>query len=221
MSKLVIKWYQQGRDMHKINEILRPYQGFIEALVTLFDPFIEVAVHDLRTGTLAAIYNSFSNRKIGEKSPLRELGVNIDEFPDVFSPYNRRNWDGRELKCTSITLRDKAGDPVALICLNLDTSVLVQTKDLLDAFLKIKTNSVSPVEAFGESCEDQVNSLMEQFLKERRMAKSSLDRTNKKQLIEFLYRKGVFHYKNSVPYIAKTLKLSRASIYNYMKELGE
>jgi D-arginine utilization repressor len=206
--------------MPQINEILKPYQNFIEAIVTLFDPFVEVAVHDLQKGTLVAIYNSFSHRKVGEKSPLKELKVNFKEFSDVFTPYNRLNWDGKELKCTSITVRDKRGTPVALICLNLDTSILVQTKDILDAFLKIKVKSDNPIEAFGGSCEQQVNALIEQFLKEHQLAIGSLDRTNKKKLIEFLYCKGVFHFKNSVPFIAKILKLSRASIYNYIKEVG-
>ena len=220
MSQFMRQSSQPWKKMYKIDEILKPYQNFIEAIVTLFDPFIEVAVHDLQNGTLSAIYNSFSHRKVGEKSPLKELKVNINEFPDVFSPYNRLNWDGKELKCTSITVRDKAGTPVVLICLNLDTSILVQTKDILDVFLKIKAKSVSPVEAFGGSCEQQVNSLIEHFLKERQIAIGSLDRANKKKLIEFLYCKGVFHFKNSVPFIAKILKLSRASIYNYIKEVG-
>jgi predicted transcriptional regulator YheO len=206
--------------MSKIDKFLKPHQKFIDAIVTLFDPFVEVAVHDLQKGTLAAIYNSFSKRKIGEKSPLKELKVSIEDFPDVFTPYNRRNWDGKELKCTSITLRDKAGNPAVLICLNFDTSLLVKTKDILEAFLKIKTESVNPIEAYGEGYEEQINSLIEHFLKERQISMSSLDRNSKNELIEFLYRKGVFHFKNSVPFIAKSLKLSRASIYNYIKEVG-
>lgn len=206
--------------MNKIDEFLKPYQNFIDAVVTLFDPFVEVAIHDLQNGILAAIYNSFSKRKVGEKSPLKELKVNIEEFPDVFPPYNRRNWDGRELKCTSITLRDEMGKPIILICLNVDTSLLVQTQNILEAFLKIKEKSVNPIEAHGEGCEQQISFLTEHFLKERRISKNSLDRNSKKELIEFLYYKGVFHFKNSVPFVAKSLKLSRASIYNYIKEIG-
>lgn len=206
--------------MNKIDKLLKPYQNFIAAIVALFDPFIEVAIHDLQNGTLVAIYNSLSKRKIGEKSPLKELKVKVEEFPDVFPPYNRRNWDGRELKCTSITLRDEKGKPVILICLNVDTSLLVKTKDILEAFLKIKPKSVNPIEAHGEGYEQQISSLTEHFLNERQMSKSSLDRNTKKELIEFLYRKGVFHFKNSVPFIAKSLQLSRASIYNYIKEVG-
>ena len=59
--------------MSKIDKLLKPYQHLIDAIVMLFDPYVEIAVHDLKNGTLAAIYNSFSKRKIGEKSPLKEL----------------------------------------------------------------------------------------------------------------------------------------------------
>ena len=33
-------------------------------------------------------------------------------------------------------------------------------------------------------------------------------------------RLGIFHFKNSISFVAKNLKLSRASIYNYIKEIG-
>lgn len=205
--------------MRKIDDLLKVYESFIEAIVALFYPFVEVAVHDLQLGTLAAMYNSFSKRKIGEKSPLDELEIEIEKFPDVFSPYHKRNWDGKELKCTSITIRDEYGKPAMLICINLDTSQLVQTKEILDAFLKIQPQSVNPIEGYGGDGQQQINLLIEHYLNERKTAKSSLRRVDKKELIEFLYHKGVFHFKNSVPFIAKTLKLSRASIYNYIKEM--
>lgn len=207
--------------MRKIDEIIKPYQGFIEAIVALFDPFVEVAVHDIQKGTLAAIYNPISKRKVGEKSPLKEMGLDTDKFPEVFAPYNKRNWDGKELKCTSITLRDPKGKPVALVCLNFDTTILAETKGILEAFLKVKAKAANPVEVFGGSCEEQVDVVMDQFLDERKMSVAALDRNDKKDLILLMHQKGIFHFKNSIPYVAKTLKLSRASIYNYIKEAGE
>jgi predicted transcriptional regulator YheO len=205
--------------LSNVDEILKPYQNFIEAILQLFDPFVEVAVHDLKSGTIAAIYNSFSRRKIGDKSPIKELNIDVKDFPDVFPAYNELNWDGKELKCTTITIRDKKEHPVALICFNFDTSLFVQAKNTINDFLKIKSNAVSPLEAFGEGCEEQIFALTEHFLKEQQLAKSSLDRAQKKTLIYYLHDKGAFFYKNSVPCVAKMLKLSRASIYHYIKQL--
>jgi D-arginine utilization repressor len=206
--------------MARTEELLKPYQPFIDAIVELFDPLVEVAVHDLQEGKILAIYNPFSHRKVGEKSPLKDLKVDIDKFPDHFAPYTRRNWDGKELKCTSITVRNPAGKPVALICLNIDTSVFVQTRGLLESFLKIKPKAEGPIEVYGIGCDKQVGALIEHFMKEHQLTQDMLDRSSKKELIEFLYRKGAFNYKSAVPFVAKRLKLSRASIYNYIKESG-
>lgn len=201
-------------------DLLKRYQTFIDAIVEVFSPFVEVAVHDLEEGTIAALYNPFSRRKVGERSPLKELKVKIEEFPDYFPPYSRRNWDGRELKCTSITVRDHNEKPALLICLNIDTSVFAQTKGLLEAFLKIRPDAGSPIETYGGGCEEQVSSLIDHFLQENHASLKALDRKSKKELIEFLYRKGAFNFKNAVPFTAQTLHLSRASIYNYIKEIG-
>lgn len=207
--------------MSKLKETLIFYHPFISAIVDLFDPFVEAAVHDLEEGRIIALYNAFSRRRVGEKSPIKELKVKIEEFPDYFPPYTKRNWDGRELKCTSITLRDPIGRPIGLICFNVDTSVFRETQRLLDAFLKIKPGAANPVEACGRGCEEQVHALIEHFAKQQQLALSALDRKQKKSLIEFLYQKGAFNYKNAVPLVAKTLHLSRASIYNYINEIGE
>jgi predicted transcriptional regulator YheO len=83
--------------MNKLDKFLKPYQNFIDAIVTLFDPFVEVAIHDLQNGTLAAIYNSFSKRKIRKKSPLKELKVNIEEF-GLVEKIRHREVSYREVK---------------------------------------------------------------------------------------------------------------------------
>ena len=52
------------------NKIWKPYETFIQAIVELFHPFVEVAVHDLETGKIVALYNNLSGRKVGDTSPL-------------------------------------------------------------------------------------------------------------------------------------------------------
>ena len=70
----------------------RPYEPFIKAIVDLFHPFVEAAVHDLSKGKLVAIYHNISQRKVGDSSPLHELKVSTNQFPDYFDPYYKRNW---------------------------------------------------------------------------------------------------------------------------------
>lgn len=195
----------------------KKYEPFVKAVVELFHPFVEGAIHDLKKGKIAAIYNNFSRRKVGDPSPLHELGVNTKDFPDYFKPYDKKNWDGAILKCTSITLRNEKGEPIGLICLNVDTSFARNTHQLLESFLKIKEASENPIETFGGSCETQARALIEHYLTENHLSLAHLNRRQKQELVLFLYNKGIFNFKNAAPFVAAYLKLSRASIYNYLK----
>lgn len=196
------------------------YEPLIKAIVELFYPFVEVAVHDLEQGQLVAIYHNISQRKIGEPSPLKELKVNTKNFPDYFPPYYKHNWDGRPLKCTSITMKNNNGDPVGLICFNMDTSFFHDGYRILSAFLKTKGESANPIEIFGNQCEEQTVDLIEHYLTENQLSLSHLNRDQKKELVQQLYRKGIFNFKNAIPFTAKKLNTSRASIYNYIKQIA-
>lgn len=202
-------------------QLLKQYEPLIKALVDLFHPFVEVAIHDLKKGKVVAIYHNISQRKIGEPSPLKELKISISEFPDYFSPYYKQNWDGRSLKCTSITMRNKMGKPIGLICLNIDVAFFQDGYQLLQTFLQVKSEAENPIEIFGSQFEEQTEGLIKQFLDETHLSLQHLNRVQKKELVQHLYRKGIFNFKNAVPFLAKKLKTSRASIYNYIKQIGE
>ncbi|MCB1108202.1 MAG: PAS domain-containing protein [Chlamydiia bacterium] len=204
--------------MTKFESLWKQYEPFIQAVVELFHPFIEAAVHDLEQGKIMAIYHNISQREVGEPSPLKELKVNIKDFPDYFSPYYKKNRDGRPLKCTSITMRDESGKAIGLICLNVDVSFFQDGCRLLEAFLQTKVEAENPIEIFGAECEAQATAVIQLFLDERQLSLKHLNRRQKKELVQHLYRKGIFNFKNAAPFIAQKLNTSRASVYNYIKE---
>ncbi len=199
----------------------KQYEPLIKAVVELFHPFVEAAVHDLEKSQIVAIYHNISQRKIGDPSPVKELKVNTEDFPEYFTPYYKQNWDGRALKCTSITMRNKKGVPIGLICLNVDTSFFQDGYRLLQTFLKVENGAENPIEIFGSQCEEQAESVIEHFLTEKHLSLSHLNRDQKKELVQQLYRKGIFNFKNATPFIAKKLNISRASVYNHIKQIGD
>lgn len=200
--------------------LLKQYEPLIKAVVEVFHPFVEAAVHNLKQGKVVAIYHNISQRKVGEPSPLKELKVSVKDFPDYFSPYYKQNWDGRSLKCTSITMRNKKGKPIGLICINIDVAFFEQGYQMMKTFLNVKDEAENPVEIFGSQSDEQIERMMKQFLGEKDLSLQHLTRTQKKELVQHLYRKGVFNFKNAVPFIAKKLNTSRASVYNYIKQIG-
>lgn len=207
--------------MNSAKTYWKPFEPMIKAIVELFDPFVEVAVHDLKQGKIIALYHNISQRSVGDPSPLNELRVATQDFPDYFTPYYKKNWDKRPLKCTSITIRNDQGIPVALICINVDTSVFQDAHQLLNRFLKATASAENPIELFGGQCEEQTTALIQGYLKERHLSLTHLNRDQKRELVQHLYHKGVFNFKNAAPFLATQLKISRASIYNYIKQIGE
>jgi predicted transcriptional regulator YheO len=208
------------KQKNRLKDQIDQYAPCIEAIVTLFHPFVEAAVHDLRTGKIVKLYHTISQRKEGDKSPLHELGIKADQFPDYFTPYYKRNWDGRQLKCTSITIRDQNDKAIGLICFNVDVSVFQDTQRVLQSFLSVEQQAENPVDLFGKGPE-QIVEMIESYLHERHLTLNHLSKSQKKELIQFMHHKGIFNFKNAVPLLARSLKLSRASIYNYIKQIGE
>lgn len=199
---------------------IKPLLPLVESLTELFYPFAEVAIHDLKEGKILALYNNISCRHVGDPTPLKELKVEIDQLPDRFPPYIKENWDGRKLKCVSVTVRNSRRQPIGLVCINVDIAFFEQTRQLVDLFLEVPHQNKNPVEQGVENAEEQIHLLIQNFLKQENTSLLHITRNQKKELVHFLYHKGVFNLKNASNLVAQALKLSRATIYNYLKELG-
>jgi predicted transcriptional regulator YheO len=199
---------------------LKAYLPFIEAIAELFHPFVEIAVHDLIEDKLVALYHNISQRKVGDQTTLGDLKQSYGKFPDFFSPYYKKNWDGRKLKCTSITLRDDQGEAIGLICINVDTTFFTETKQIVDLFLAVSKEAESPIESFGEDCQNVIKRIVDEYLLEYKLNIRHLNRVQKREAVHSLYQRGAFNYKNAPPFIAEYLNISRATVYNYLKELS-
>lgn len=199
-----------------MNRHLNKQLPFIQAVVELFHPFVEGALHDLNTGVVAALFNNMSGRKVGEATPFKELNIPTDHFPDHFPPYYKTSSDGRKWKCISITVRDEKDQPVGLICLNLDVTLFQGLESQLSALLHLNEVRDNPIEMFKNHWQEEIHSQIDQFLKEQKLTLNRLNRTQKKELVGYLYQKGVFYIKNAAPFVADLLGISRATVYNYM-----
>ncbi|MET1033604.1 MAG: PAS domain-containing protein [Candidatus Saccharimonadales bacterium] len=191
----------------------------LEGVIKLLHPYAEGAIHDLQTGKIAALYNNYSRRKIGDISAISELGVEVKDFPDFFEPYYKTNWDGKKLKCTSITIRDDVGKPIGLICINFDTTDFENINLQLSAFLTLKgKGGLNPVEQFTDNWRQQVLAYIEEYTTDNNVALTALSKEEKSELVRKLYDHGLFNYRDAAVYIAQTLGVSRTTIYNYLKE---
>lgn len=192
----------------------------LEGVTKLFHPYAEAALHDLQTGKIVALYNNFSRRRVGEPSVVNKfISKSIDEFPDVFEPYYKDNWDGNKLKCVSVTIRDDNGKPVGLACFNFDPSVFKQFAAGIEQLLAVRdTSAQNPIEQYTEDWQQRVNECINNFLQEQHTTLKHLSKEQKRDVANRLYAHGLFNYRKAAAYIATQLDVSRATVYNYLKE---
>lgn len=200
-----------------LHKNIQSYIPLIEGVVNLFHPFVEAAVHDLITGTVVALYNNISRRKIGDPSPIKELNTPIHKFPDVFDPYYKTNWDGKQLKCTTITIRNDEKEPIGLICFNFDTTIFRNLHLNLTPFLEVKKKAENPVELYADDWQEKIITFVKKFVNGKYTEISRLPTDEKKLIVQNLYQHGFFNYKNAVIFVADLLQISRATVYNYLK----
>lgn len=195
------------------------YHAIADAIALLFAPYAEIAIHDLASQTLVYIANNRSQRELGEDSNLADLQDDYDS--QVIGPYQKRNWDGSQLRSISAVLRDDQGSPIGLMCINLDISVLESAKAALDLFLAGNVLQPQPEVLFQDDWQERINTFIHQWLQQRQQTLSTLNAAGRRVLVEALYHEGAFKGKNAAGYVAKILGIGRATVYNYLKNIKE
>lgn len=192
---------------------------FAECFERLLHPFAEVAVHDLEKDQIVAIYNPFSRREVGDSSYLDQIDCQGTEA--VIGPYEKTNWDGRRLKSISVVLRNQKGKAEGFLCINLDVSLFAAASRMLQQFLG---NGISPSKEaqhlFKEDIYEKINLYVQEACRQRQVSLEGLSREEKQQIINELSDQGAFKNRNAAAYIGRVLGLSRATVYNYLKEIS-
>lgn len=190
------------------------YKPVAEAISILLFPHAEVVLHDLRTGCIGAIFNNLSKRAVGDESLLDEMNK-ISKSQNVFPPYFKTNWDGRKMKSVTAVIRNQAGNPIGLMCINLDISKWEEMHHFILDMIKPATEM--PDFLFKNDWREKINLYVSAYLKQHALRLESLDRAEKKKLLLALQKEGAFDTKNAASYIADVLQISRATVYNYLK----
>ena len=194
-------------------ELVR-YKPIAEAISLLLAPHVEVIIHDFKTKSIGAIYNSLSRRKVGDESLLDEANTLSNQ--DVFPPYYKINWDGRKMKSVSALLKNQEGIAIGLLCINFDISKWEQMHHYILDLIKSKVEQ--PDYLFKNDWKEKINLYVSTYIKNNGLSLESLDRIEKRKLLFDLWKQGAFETKHAASFVADVLKISRATVYNYLKE---
>lgn len=202
--------------------LLEQLQQIARGLGETFAPFCEVVVHDLtdRRHAILAIHNNLSGRHAGD--PVTELGsqrIADPDFPEVVANYPNRFPDGRQAKSTSIGIRDRQGNYVAALCLNVDLTVFQNLQSVLMQFggtnagLEIG-ESLAPVGA------PTVIERIDAFAARRATSPRALKTDERRALLGELKEGGFLEVRRAIDTVARHLGVSRTTVYLDVRQLG-
>lgn len=187
-----------------------------DAIARLLSPHAEVVLHDPVTDEVIGIWNAFSERSVGDPSLLGELAEQTATGPDVYGPYPKSLPDGRRLSSVSAVLRDDAGEPEVVLCVNVDRSAFEEASRILAAFAAPVVGQ--PRVLFEHDWTETLNQLVGDYVRERGVTIDRLTKENRLELIAQLDKAGVLSQRRGVPAVARTLRISRSALYQLITQ---
>jgi len=207
--------------MHNVGlpmkKAIKAFLPIAEAIERLLHPHAEVVVHDIKQNQIVAIYHAFSKRRVGDSS-LFTKEEEMATLEDCVGPYEKINWDGKKLKSVSSIIRDENSKAVGMVCINFDISALEKFSKFILDFVDNKKLIQQPAPLFKDDWQERINNYVHAYLSKHHLVLEALSRQEKKNLIDHLYQIGAFTGKNAASYIAQVIKVSRATVYNYLSK---
>ena len=190
-----------------------------DGIAALLFPFAEVAVHDLASQTVVHLANNLSRRELGDASALEDLA--IDAQDSVIGPYEKQNWDGGRMRSVSVVVRDDAGAPLGVVCINLSIAAFEQARAALDLFVTGVRVMPQPEVLFRDDWQERINTFLHAWLRAHQLSLPSLTRDQKRELVSALDRDGAFRGRSAANYVAKVLSMGRATVFKHLKRVRD
>jgi len=199
--------------------LLDQVKQIADGLAKTFAPFCEVVVHDLLDPSQAvlAIHNNLSGREVGH--PATELGIaRIADpgFEQVIANYPNKFADGRQVKSTSIGIKDSEGRYIAALCMNIDLTVFQGFQGMLNQFTAVQVDAPA-AETLDPAGAEMIRSRIDQFAARLATTPRALKAADRRHLVKELKSAGLLEVRRSMETIAEHLGVSRASVYSYAK----
>lgn len=199
-----------------------PFKQFFaigEAISTLLHPYAEVALHDLRTGRIVRIWNSFTERQAGDLSNLKEAQAAFPRDRQVLGPYDKALTSQGRTKSITAAMRDEHNELTGFLCINLDVSLIDNAAALLTAFASSEMKRPEPI--YRNDMKQHISYLVRDYSLKVNRPIDKLSREQRVELVALIDREGLFQARNSVLLVATAMKISRASVYNLITDSNE
>lgn len=199
--------------------LLNQLKQVAEGLAQTFAPFTEVVVHDLLDPEHAvlAIHNNLSGREVGQ--PATELGlarIMDPAYEQIIANYPNQLSDGRQVKSTSIGIKDSNGDYIAALCMNVDLTLFRGFQNMLSGFMAIEGTTPAK-ESLDPASTDLIRARIDEFAARMASTPRSLKPEERRSLLKELKAAGLLEVRRAMDTIAVHLGVSRATVYSDAK----
>lgn len=222
--------------------IIEHYKILVEYLGKIFMPDYEIVLYDLRKhkNCIAAIANGhISGREVGQ-SINDQLSDIIDKnYKDsqYLVNYKELTKDGNAMRSSTLFIKDQEGTLIGLLCIDFDDSRYIELHDMVLSiahpfhYLEKYTNhtlrymdkdEVSENEENIAETQPDIDKLMDvmyhQTISSTNVPFKRMTQEERIRIVGQLKNQGFFKMKGAVPYAAKKLRCSVASVYRYLSE---
>jgi len=207
---------------NKDREILDSIIPIVEGIARIVGANCEVLLHSLDDISHSVIHiqnGSITGRSVG--SPLTDLGIQVlkesrSKDQDVIGNYISKTKDGKTLKSVTVMIRNGLKKPIGMLCVNINLNATLLS--LLEDNLKdLSPNYTKYHETFTNSLEELLTISYEEACQLVDEMKIANPKKKGEQIVQELYKKGVFLIKGAIDYIADRMGVSRYTIYNHIR----
>jgi predicted transcriptional regulator YheO len=192
----------------------------VDALGQTFGRYCEIVVHDFNSpeSSIIAIANgSLTGRKVGDT--LDALGFQLlknHPAADLLN-YRTKTKEGKELRSSSVFLRDDKGQIFGALCVNVDISGLLKAQEWVQEALGSASTMID--ERFEHSVDEVLETLIQNAISSIGKNPPDMTREEKVAIVAYLEAKGAFLIRYSVERVAELLGMTKYTIYNYLDEI--
>lgn len=204
--------------------VLKTLELVVDAIAGLLGSQCEVALHDLRdlSASIIKIANGHvTGRRIGGGMTDYGLTMIKSEVNNLFFDYSARTMDGRQLKSAGIVFRDEDGEPLAMLCINWDTSSIVDFERLREVLLPLAPASTAATvdETFHEDVGSTLQEISQKIFDSMGIPPRLMKKEDRVEVVTRLEERGFFMIKGAVNHLARRFGISKFSIYAYLEEV--
>ena len=196
------------------------YKRLAHSLALQFGPNCEIVVHDLETEdmdhSIVAIENGHvSGRKLGDGPS--HIVLESTEVHDR-APYLTKTADGKLLKSSTIFIRDDAGNPVGIMGINFDITLMKAFERSLDALTGTGDKGYTEPDPITKNIGDLLEDLLRECEQYVGKPAALMTKDERIRAIGYLDHRGAFLISKSSERACEFFGISKYSFYSYLNE---